>query len=75
MGVHRFEATYLAWLDLSAYGLGPDPSRWLLDKANVALNPGSEFGPHGEGYVRLNIATSAEILDVIIDRLVDALGS
>lgn len=68
------EATYLAWLDLRAFDLGPDPSRTLLERAAVALNPGTDFGGNGEGFVRLNFATSAPILDEIIDRLVGALS-
>ncbi len=75
VGVAIPEATYLAWLDLNAFGLGPDPSRAILERADVALNPGTDFGVHGEGFVRLNFATSADILDQIIDRLVVALRS
>jgi len=68
------EATYLAWLDLTAFELGSDPSRTLLEQGSVALNPGTDFGADGAGFVRLNFATSAEILDEIIDRLVGVLG-
>ena len=75
IGVHRPEATYLSWLDLRPYDLGPDPSSWLLEKADVALNPGPDFGPHGQGFVRLNFATSPEIVDQIVDRMADALSS
>ena len=67
------EATYLAWLDLSAFGLGANPSKLLLDDADLACNPGTDFGPHGEGFIRLNFATSEEIVDVALDRLVTAL--
>ncbi len=70
IGLSTPEATYLAWLDLRAFDLGPDPSRALLSNADIALNPGTDFGPEGEGFVRLNVATSAEILDEIIDRMV-----
>jgi cysteine-S-conjugate beta-lyase len=64
------EATYLAWLDFRAYGLGDDPARWLLEHARVALSAGPDFGPHGTGFARLNFATSREILDEIVDRIV-----
>jgi len=67
------EATYLAWLDLNSFNLGAEPSKWLLDQAKVALNAGIEFGPNGSGFVRLNFATSADILDEICDRLASAL--
>ena len=64
------EATYLAWLDLRAYGLGDDPARALLEDARVALSPGPDFGEHGAGFARLNFATTRPILDEILDRIV-----
>ncbi|MDF1543197.1 MAG: aminotransferase class I/II-fold pyridoxal phosphate-dependent enzyme [Anaerosomatales bacterium] len=69
------EATYLAWLDPRPYGLGDDPARWLLEHARVALSSGPDFGLHGAGYARLNFATSREILDEILDRVVAAIAS
>ncbi|MDH3293500.1 MAG: aminotransferase class I/II-fold pyridoxal phosphate-dependent enzyme [Acidimicrobiia bacterium] len=69
------EATYLAWLDLSRYELDPNPSKWLIDNAGIACNAGTEFGPWGEGFVRLNFATSEAILTEVLDRLVTALLS
>jgi cystathionine beta-lyase len=38
----------------------------------VALSDGREFGPPGEGFVRLNFATSAGILDEILTRMAAA---
>ena len=69
------EATYLAWLDLSALGLGEEPQAWLLEHARVGLSPGTDFGPGGQGFVRLNTATSPELLDRMLDRIVDALAT
>ncbi len=69
------EATYLSWIDLSAYDLGPEPQEWLLERAGVALSPGSDFGPGGRGFVRLNTATSPELLDRILDRIVEAVAA
>jgi len=41
-------------------------AEYMLEKAGVALLPGSNFGPSGEGYVRLCYATSeANILEGI----------
>jgi cystathionine beta-lyase len=70
VGFQPPEGTYLAWLEVSALGLGPDPAERLLEEGRVALSPGEPFGPGGEGFVRLNFATSGSILDEIIDRLV-----
>ncbi|MEM8924889.1 MAG: aminotransferase class I/II-fold pyridoxal phosphate-dependent enzyme [Actinomycetota bacterium] len=68
------EATYLAWLDFRPLGLGPDPHSVLLERGRVALSPGPDFGRHGHGFARLNFATSAEILDEIVDRVVAGAG-
>jgi len=69
------EATYLAWLDFSALELGDEPQEWLYDNARVALSPGTDFGPSGRGFVRMNTATSPDLLDHLIDRIVDALAA
>ena len=45
---------------------------YLLEKAEVALVPGSAFG--AKGYMRLSYATSMENLEAAIQRLTDALG-
>ncbi len=74
VGYQPPEATYLAWLDFSGLDLGDEPQRWLLDQARVALSPGGDFGPGGQGFARLNTATSPEILDRIVDRLAEALA-
>ncbi len=68
------EATYLMWLDFSPLGLPDEPREWLLDHAKVALSPGPDFGRLGEGYVRVNTATSPEILDLLLDRIVAAVN-
>lgn len=63
------DATYLAWLDCRALGLGDDPARVFLDEARVALNPGVAFGTGGEGRVRLNFATSPAVITEAIERI------
>jgi cysteine-S-conjugate beta-lyase len=68
------DATYLAWLDLRALGLGDDPAKRLLESARVALSSGLDFGAGGEGFARLNFATSRVMLDAIIDRIVAHVG-
>lgn len=57
------QASYLAWLDATAIGTGNMPRDLFLDRARVALEPGLRFGSQGSGHVRLNFATSPEILD------------
>lgn len=68
------EGTYLAWLDCRALGLA-DPASFFLEKGRVALYDGRRFGGVGEGFVRLNIATSRGILDEITGRMAGALDA
>jgi cysteine-S-conjugate beta-lyase len=63
------EATYLAWLDCRALPLDPDPARFFLSRARVALSDGAAFGAVGEGFVRLNFATSRTLLAEILERM------
>ncbi len=63
------ESTYLAWIDCSALGLGDDPAAVFLEKSRVALNSGLTFGDGGAGHVRLNLATSPEILTEAVTRM------
>ncbi len=66
------QATYLAWLDFTGTALGDDPADVLLDRFGVALSSGPKFGTNGAGFARINVATSEEILDQVIDRIASA---
>jgi cystathionine beta-lyase len=68
------EASYLAWLDCTALGLGDDPSAAFLAHGRVALSPGPSFGRPGAGHARLNMGTSRQILTEAVDRMVTAIG-
>lgn len=58
------EGTYLQWLDCRALGLSSEElDRLLVEKAHMAVNNGSIFGLHGEGYIRLNVACPRSILE------------
>lgn len=66
---HIPQNSYLAWLDLETLQLGEDPSVTLIEKGRVAFNPGHAFGKQCDQYVRLNFATSPEIISEAIDRI------
>lgn len=82
------QGTYLAWLDCRALGLesGPGPegpavvsdmaatARMFLDRSRVAVSSGHVFGTGGAGHVRLNFATSQEILTEALTRMGQAVG-
>jgi cystathionine beta-lyase len=63
------QAGYLAWLDCRALGLGADPARTFLARGAVALSSGPTFGTEGEGFARLNIATTRTLLEEAVRRM------
>jgi len=70
---HIPQNSYLAWLDLASLHLGADPSITLIEKGRVAFSPGHAFGKQCDQYVRLNFATSPEIITEAIDRIARAI--
>ena len=68
------EGTFLLWLDFSAYGI-PDAELddLIVNKAKVWLDRGTMFGPEGDKYQRINIATPQPLLKEAIDRIAGAL--
>ncbi|UJA21189.1 aminotransferase class I/II-fold pyridoxal phosphate-dependent enzyme [Thermoleophilia bacterium SCSIO 60948] len=69
------DASFLAWLDMRGLALGADPAELCLVEAGIALSPGPQFGREGEGFARLNFATSPAILERIVGRIADAVAS
>lgn len=69
--VNRPDATYLAWLDFRGTPIAEHPHRFIR-AAGVELSNGILFGPGGEGHVRLNFATSTEILSRLIRAVASA---
>jgi len=57
--------THCAARGLTCYDLAFD----ILDRAHVAVTPGTDFGPGGEGYLRLSYANAFERLFEGMDRL------
>ncbi|HEY0814474.1 MAG TPA: aminotransferase class I/II-fold pyridoxal phosphate-dependent enzyme [Pseudonocardia sp.] len=67
------QATYLAWLDCTSVGYAESAHQHFLDDAKVALEPGVRFGRAFDGFVRLNFATSPDILDEAVVRMARSL--
>ncbi|MFW5469632.1 MalY/PatB family protein [Knoellia sp. CPCC 206435] len=67
-------ATYLAWLDCRALGLGDDPAAHFREKGRVAFSSGPSFGTTGRGHVRVNLATSPDIVTEAVARMAGSLG-
>jgi cystathionine beta-lyase len=68
------EATYLSWFDLRAMNLKPDPFKFLLENAKVALTDGKDFGEGGQGFVRLNFGCPRSTLEEALNRIKNALA-
>ena len=66
------EGTYLGWLDCRGTRL-PDPYTFFLERAKVALHDGRNFGPGGEGFVRLNFGCPRGLLTEALARMARAL--
>lgn len=47
---------------------------WLLEKAGVALLPGTAFGKYGEGYLRLSFANSVENIQLAMQQMAAVLA-
>ncbi len=53
------EATYLVWVDCRESGLtSARIAKTLLDRGRVWVNEGTMYGAAGEGFIRINIATT-----------------
>jgi len=70
----RPQASFLVWLDCRKLGL-PQPALvdLFVNKARLALNDGTVFGPEGEGYMRLNVGCPRANLQAALESLAAAL--
>lgn len=76
--VPEMDATYLMWLDCREVALpggATNPSRFFLEHAKVMMNDGVWFGEQFAGFVRLNFATSREILERAVAQMAESLSS
>lgn len=72
--VMRPDATYLIWLDFSAYGLSDESLNQQLIDAGVGLNRGVQFGKQGKGFMRINIGCPRSVLEEALIRIQKAFG-
>ncbi len=73
---HKPESTYLGWIDCTALNLPGTAHDFFLERARVGFSPGEAFDPEGgRGFARINFATSPRILDMILERMAEAVRS
>lgn len=71
--IHETEGTYLGWVNIEALGVSAEHfCADLAQKAHVLFNPSEMYG--GEKYVRINLATSREVLEEALNRLKAYIG-
>jgi cystathionine beta-lyase len=67
------EATFLVWLDCRQMGFTQEELvNFFVNEAKLGLNDGKSFGKAGEGFMRLNVGTSKEVLEEAMQRLLTA---
>ncbi|MGE7603168.1 MalY/PatB family protein [Peribacillus sp. NPDC097675] len=64
------DASYLLWIDCRNLGISDkEIQERLIHKGKLALEPGTKYGPGGEGFVRMNIGCSRSLLTDGLNRL------
>lgn len=67
------EGTFVLWIDVRSFGLEEKQLLEFFEKeVYLHVDPGTEYGPGGEGFIRLNIATPRKELQDTLDRLLHA---
>ncbi len=67
--VYRPMATFYVWVKVPRGYTSRDFCFKALEEANVWMLPGSTYGAHGEGYLRIAVTRSVEVLSEAVRRL------
>jgi cystathionine beta-lyase len=68
----RLDATYLSWIDMSAYKGTKSPYEIALSKGKIACGDGRNFGESYEDYIRISLACPRVMLAEGLRRLGEA---
>jgi aspartate aminotransferase len=71
-GIHCLvpQGAFYVFPNVRSFGLpSSEIARRLLDEAGVAALSGTDFGPNGEGYLRLCYATSLKTIDRALEKM------
>ncbi|MBE3560191.1 MAG: LL-diaminopimelate aminotransferase [Ktedonobacteraceae bacterium] len=63
------EAGLYVWAAVPGGYTARDFAGWLFEKTGVFVTPGSNFGPAGEGYVRISITAPDERIEAALERI------
>ncbi len=68
--VTKPQGTYLVWLDCRALNMdGKSLHRFMIEQGKIGLNNGLDFGPGGEGFLRINVACPRATLEEGLKRI------
>ncbi|MFO7739564.1 MAG: pyridoxal phosphate-dependent aminotransferase [Desulfatiglandaceae bacterium] len=71
---HVPEATPFLFPNIAAFGMtSREMTTYLETEAKVIVQNGADYGPPGEGYVRINVATAHSVLEEAFERIEKAL--
>jgi cystathionine beta-lyase len=66
----------MIWLDCRKLGMpGKKLGEFFVSKAKVGMNEGSSFGPGGEGFMRMNLATTYKKVKQAMEQIREAVES
>ena len=72
--VHIPEGTFFTFVDMQAFGLDSlELAVHLLKEGRVITVPGTSYGTLGQGHIRLSFASSAEDIEMGLERIRKAL--
>lgn len=73
--ISPLEGTYLLWLDFEYYLKAEEMSNFMQQECKLALDYGEWFGGKNFGtYVRMNIATSKESVEIAVKKIINKLN-
>ncbi|MEL7668786.1 MAG: LL-diaminopimelate aminotransferase [Actinomycetota bacterium] len=73
LSARRSAGTIYVWARIPEGHTSAEYAGLVLDKAGVIMPAGSAYGPDGEGYVRISLATPDDRLAEALQRMADAL--
>lgn len=71
--VTELEGTYLSWVDMRKMVSADKLHHLIQHEARLAVDYGEIFGTAGEGFIRLNLATTPENVEKAVNAIVKAL--
>lgn len=68
---YKPEGSFLMWIDCRNAGIGKQHlDKYFMEHAHIHLDDGKEnFGPEGEGFIRVNFAVTNKILKEALERI------